>query len=576
MTKAEINARLQALLEQDEQISNATEQEVETLNLSYAELRKQSEDQQLQAFINGGGDSVEFSYTADEEDENYKNLKTTFDQRLKKQKAEKAQSKQNAFDEKRSIITELQAIAKTDVKNLGKNFQTANKLQDRWKALPHQSDDTSVQLENEYKHLLDTFYYDAKIVKDAIELDYQRNHVAKKKVIEKIVELSSETDARLLEQKIRQYEKEWYRVGPVKRDIRDESKQELENAVAGLQGHLDSLYENQQELLTENLGKKIALCERLNELLGKSYSSPKQQQQAADKVIALQNEWKEIGRSTENDRIWDVFRGACDSFFEQKRDFFKHLASNRKENKTNKQDLIEKAEKNQNSTDWKKTADYMIGLQKEWKKVGPAHPAEDQKLWEKFRGACDVFFNARKESFKDRDKEYIVNLEKKQTIISELEEFKPTGNVGKDMSELQKFEKEYQGIGYVPFKQKDKIHKAFYDKLNALYSSMNINKKEKDKMRYENRVKSMATGKKPDKTLNYEQNKLKQELSELNTKLSQYENNINIVSSGKENPLVKMVQKNMNDTKRQIEQKQMQLNLIRDAKQGNLNLGEEE
>lgn len=576
MSKSEINAQIEALLQQEGGVTPAVEPEFEKLSVAMAELRKTSEDEQLQQFINDGGDSVEFVYHPDEDDKQFNDLSATLTQRLDKQKEEKNQNYQETIAAKQKLVERLKGIAKTDVKNLGKNFQIANEIQAEWKAQPHGHDEQSVQLENEYKHLLDTFYYDAKIVKEAIELDYQKNLAAKQRVVEKIKALAGEDDVRVLEQKIRQYEKEWYRVGPVKRDLREESKKELEDAVAGLQGKLDELYENEQGLLEENLAKKITICENLNEILGKEYSSPKQFQQAADKVIALQHDWREVGRSSENDRIWEVFRGACDSFFEQKREFFKGLSDRRKENKAEKQALIKKAESAQQSTDWKKTANFLIGLQKDWKKIGPAHPAEDQKLWEKFRGACDVFFDARKEHFKEQDKAFAANLEHKRSLIEEVKAFVSTGNVGKDMNELQKFEKAYQAIGYVPFKVKDKIHKQFYDALNGHYNALNIDRQAKDKMRFENRVKSMATGKKPDRTLDFERNKVQQELSELKTKLAQYQNNVNIVSSGKDNPLVKMIQQNIKETEREIERKEMQLRLIKDAKSGKLDLSEEE
>lgn len=572
MAKSEIINQIKELLESENNASSCCSQ-IEEFTTQFNQEKNELESQQRTAHAEQGLDPIEFIYKKDEEDVQFQDLITTFNQRLEKEKEnnssvieEASKNKEDLLTAKNKIISKLKGIAKTDVKNLGKNFQVANQLQTEWNTLPKDKSPGASELETEYKHLLDTFYYDAKIVKDAIELDYQRNLVSKKQVIEKIKGLNQLTDARQIEQKIRQYEKEWFRVGPVKRELRDESKLELESAVKGLQPKLDILYESQGELLNENLGKKIALCEQLNEMLGRNLTSPKQYQQVADQVIALQKDWREIGRSEEQERIWEVFRGACDSFFNRKRDYFKNLASTRKENKSKKLELIKKSEAASASTDWKDTAKLMISLQNDWKQIGPAHPAEDQKLWEKFRASCDVFFNARKEHFKDRNQEYVVNLEKKKEIIKEINDLVLTGNVGKDVNNLQGFEKSYQAIGFVPFKDKDKIHKEFYDLLNKHYNSINIDRNEKDKMRYESRVQNMATGKKPEKTLNFERNKIKQELSELETKLSQYSNNIRVVSSGKDNPLVKMIEKNISDTEKEIERKKMQLELIKGAK----------
>lgn len=566
MKKSEIINQLQELVNAEN--LEEVKQEAEQLFVAFTEQLQAGMVELKEQFVNDGGDALEFKYEHSEEDLQFNNLKTTFEQRLQHKKEEQSTNKSEALNERKKIISELEAIVKTDVKNLGKHFRKASELQDRWKATEHYDTDEFNELDSKYKSDLDKFYYNAQIVKDAIELDYQKNKTAKAKVIEKIKSLGDETDVTTLERKIRQYEKEWFRVGPVKKEIREESKQELADAVESLQPKLDELYENQKELLQENLTKKLAICERLNAVLDEEYTSPKQYQQAADKVIALQEDWKDVGRSNENDRIWEVFKGSCDSFFDSKRNFFKNLSGKRKENKDQKEELIKKAESLKNSTDWKKTSNALIQLQKKWKTIGPAHPAEDQKLWNRFRGACDTFFNARKEHYKERDKEYAENLAMKNTLIDQVKEFKTTGNTGKDVQQLQGFEKQYKSIGFVPFKQKDKIHKAFYGAINKHYESLDINKQEKNKMRFESKIKSMATGRKPDKTLNYERNKIKQRMDELKNTLAQYENNFNIVSGDKNNPLLKTVLKNKRDAERELESLAMQISLIKDAKAG--------
>lgn len=567
MNKAEINQQLQNLLNENS-INKDIQKQANDLFVDFSEMLKQSEEEQKQKFLNDGGDIVEFTYSLSEEDQQFNNLKTTFSQRLEKQKSEKKSEREQSLTDRKQIIKELEAIVKTDVKNLGKHFRKANELQERWKATKHYDADEFNELESQYKNDLDKFYYNANIAKDAIELDYQKNLVAKEKVLQKIRDLVSETDVNTLERRIRQYEKEWYRVGPVKREIRDESKQKLADVVASLNPTLDKLYEDQKEILQENLQKKIKLCEQLNELLGVEYNSPKKLQEASDKVIALQNEWKEIGRSEEQDRIWDVFNSACDSFFDSKRAFFHEIADNRKENKNEKEKLIKQAESKADSTDWRKTSNYLIQLQKQWKKIGPAHPAEDQKLWNRFRKACDRFFDSRSEYYKERDKEYEKNLDMKNTLIQQLKDFTISENTNKDIEKLQAFEKEYKNIGFVPFKQKDKVHKAFFSTLNKHYESLNIDRKEKAKMRFESKVKAMATGRKPDKTLNYEKNKIRQQMKELENKLAQYENNFSIVSGKKDNPLLKGILKDRHNTEKKLERLQMQLGMVNEAKAG--------
>ncbi len=574
MTKQEINKQLEEIL-QHKQITEHDQEEYNRLSILYSELKQNSSDQQLQDFINTGGDEIEFSYQLDDEDSKYNNLSTTYKQRFEKQINQELERKAQAIEQRKQLISELRGIAKTDVKNLGKNFQIANDVQDRWKEIPEDNSPETEMLEREYKILLDTFYYDAQIVKDAIELDYQKNLEAKQKVVEKIRLLHTEEDVITLEKKIKQYEKEWYRIGPVKREIRDESKQELESAVESLQPKLDELYQEQEGLLEENFNKKIALCKELNTVLDKAYNTPKQYQQAADRVIDLQNQWREIGRSTKNDEVWEIFSKACDSFFDQKRDYFKHLASNRKENKQAKLALIEQAEKYKDSSDWKGTSKQLIGLQKQWKSIGPAHPAEDQRLWERFRSTCDYFFNKRKDHFKEQDAEYQENLEKKNALISELKEFAGNDISPSDIKELQIFERKYKEIGYVPFKQKDRVHKEFFGTLNEIYNKLNIDQEEKQRLRYETKIKSIAKGKKPDKSLAYEKNKISQRIKELQSKIAQYENNFSFSSDSSESPIAKMIMKDRKAAENELQSLELQLELIKQAKSGKYNVEEE-
>lgn len=596
MKKADIIEKLGEIASMETLTSEAL-LSFEDLKQNYEQLLNQLNQELKAKFIEEGGQESDFVSSKDEEDSIIESriflIEAKNDEQVKQSESESPDGQQEslvkedkhsqfthtveeAIEFKNQLNQRLDSILKTDVKNLGKNFKIASEVQDLWKSAKHKGTKELHDLEVQYKAKLDEFYYKAKIVKDSIELDYEKNKQAKDKVIEKILTLKDETNVRNLEQKIRQYEKEWFRVGPVKKDIREESKQQLEDAVATLQPTLDKLYENEKDLLAENLKKKISICEQLNDVLGKEFKSPKQFQQASDTVIQLQSSWKEIGRSDENDRIWEVFRSACDNFFNAKRDFFKNLADNRKVNKQAKLELIAKAEEVKESTDWKKISNYLVGLQKEWKAVGPAHPSEDQKLWVQFRSICDTFFDARSAHYKDQDKEYDENLRLKKEVIQRLETFALTGNSRDDIKQLQAFEKEYSAIGFVPFKQKDKIHRAFFETLNTFYDTLNVDRKDKEKMRLETRIKSMATGNKPERTLNFEENKIRQQIGEVRQQLASYANNVSFTKGNENNPFVKSIKKNIKDAERELENLKLQLQLVKDAKSGKLTQAEEE
>ncbi|MBX2846258.1 MAG: DUF349 domain-containing protein [Saprospiraceae bacterium] len=563
MEKAVLNHQLETLLQNNEDVLPLAEQ-VEHIHIQFSELMEASRKEQLQSFLNEGGDELEFNYSPDAEDLRYNDLHTTFKQRHDKQVSTIQEAKENVLTTKKQIIDELKAITKTDKKSLRSSYDKAKKLQERWEQSGPNNNDELLQLESEYKYNIELFYHNAKITREFILLDFQKNLEAKNVILEKVKALEAEENGRIIEQKLKQYQKEWFRVGPVMREIREENRKGFDEVVATIEAKLDVFYAGQEELLRENLKKKIDLCEQVNSIRENLKESPKDYQRAANEVLKIQKEWKIIGRSEENDRVWDVFRQACDAFFERKRQFFNQLSVIRKDNKKAKLGIVEQAETLQAQTDWKKTTEALISLQKEWKSIGPAQPSDDQKLWKRFRAACDFFFKAKSEYYNGLDDQQEDNLIKKQSLIKELQAYQPNGNAQEAVQILQNFEKEWQAIGHVPFSEKDSLYQAYFETLNSKYDLLKMDRVSKTRERFKNKVVALTNGDNSNKQLKQERFKLRQQIERAEKKLAQYQNNIHFFSGQNANPLLKDIEKNIRQTEQHLDQLKDKLQMIYD------------
>ncbi len=563
MNKAEILASFKALIDTNEHYASI-KGEVESLKTEFSALKDEDRVHQLKAFIDAGGEEIAFKYAEDEVDTAFHDVLTTYEQRLNKQQEEKARQLTENLETKKKVISDLKQIVETDKRSLRSAYDKAKNLQKTWDESGRAITEEEHQLESEYKYLLDLFYHNANITRQFIVLDFKKNYDAKKVVVAKIADLVNDEDGQHAEQKLNQYRKEWYRIGPVLRELRDESKAALDEAIEAAQAHIKKYYEGQEGLMNDNLRKKIALCEQVNAIRAQEVKSPKAYQKLADEVIAIQNEWKTIGYSNENDKVWAVFRHACDDFFNTKRKFFAEISQRRKQNKIAKQKIIERAEALKDSEDWKGTTRELVNLQKDWKEIGPAQPSDDQRLWKKFRSACDHFFSKKSARFGELKGSYEENLKAKKALIKELRAFTVEDHPEEALSAIKEYQKQWRSMGHVPFKQKDAVYGEWFAVLNEKYDKMKLGKEAREELRFHNKFSAKGGGGRKSEAIRNERYKLLQQLERAEQRLAQYQNNVKFITGDANNPLLNNINKEISKAEKHIEDVKKKLNWLKE------------
>ncbi len=281
-----------------------------------------------------------------------------------------------------------------------------------------------------------------------------------------------------------------------------------------------------------------------------------------NEVIALQEQWKKIGYSDNNEEVWNVFRNACDVFFQNKRGFYDGLDSKREDNRILKESLIQKAEAVKDSTEWKRTTDLLIGLQKEWKGVGPAQRGVENKLWERFRGACDAFFEGKKAFFADKDAQQEENLSAKEALIKEIEAFELTEDVPTDFESLKKFSEAFAAIGFVPLKDKDRIYEAYKTALDSKYDQLKVNREELRTMRFQSRINELSNSVEgADDAIKREKTGINRKLDRIKEDIAQYENNLGFFKNP-DHPIRKEVESKIAKLRRDADDLRKQIHML--------------
>ena len=307
---------------------------------------------------------------------------------------------------------------------------------------------------------------------------------------------------------------------------------------AKVRGHYDQLRDERED----NLRLKIALCEQVNAINAEPCEGHQQWQEKTTRIIKLQEEWKTVGFAEQNEVIWQVFRNACDAFFDAKKAFYDKLDEQRDVNKEMKLALIAKAEAAKEETDWKKTTDFFINLQKEWKQIGGARRRDENYLWNTFRAACDHFFNAKKAFFAARKKEEDENLKQKEALIAEIEGFELSGNIEEDFAALKSFSERWREIGFVPIKQKDYIYKKYNIALDVKYDSLKISRKERAAIKYQNELEGLRKSGNSGRAIRNERQQIRDKIDKLKEEIIQYETNLGffqLFQRQKREPLIK-------------------------------------
>lgn len=532
--KTELISKLEELLTKD---AGEVANEVRALQKEYQKLWTLEFEKAKQAFMDEGGKAKEFEYPKQAEDLKFESLVDKFGKLKKENEAKQAADQSKNLVIRQEIISKIKDLSKLS-DNVGAAIKKLQELQTQWKETGAVSSHKYKEIQAEYSKAIEDFYYNLKIYRDLQEHDLKKNFEHKTELIEKLKRLKELDNIKEAERLIKIYRNEWDEIGPVPNEKWDATKQSYKAALDDVYAKIKTHYHGIEEKKENNLQSKLGLIEKVKELIASMEGAGiKKWNDSTEKLIALQADWKTAGRTTEkdNEKVWNEFRGLCDSFFEKKKEFFDTMNEKFAASRKIKNELITKAEALQNSTDWQKTSLALMKLQDEWKKHPGNGDKEEPHLFQKFRKACNAFFDAKKAHFEDVDASYENNLKVKEEILAKLNSY----NESTGREELKAIVAEWNNAGMVPMKEKKRINDAFYGKLDELYDKMNINKEEKASIQFKTKIERMAASENGFDLLRKESEFLKKISDEINNNIRTYENNLGFFKHSKGSPLMK-------------------------------------
>ena len=525
-TKQEVLERVKEIAHSDEQ---PQKDEVEYLKTTFYKLHIAEREAQQKAYLESGGDPEAYKVTPDDVEEAFKAemgiIKERRQQLFKEQEAEKAENLKKELD----IIEKLKAMV-TSPEEASKTYSEFKTLQQEWRDIKNIPAERANELWRNYQLYVEQFYDLLKLNSEARELDFKKNLEAKTHLCEAAEKLADEEDVISAFHQLQKLHQEYREIGPVAKELREEIWQRFKAASTVINKRHQQHFEDLRSREEENLAKKTELCEKVEAICAEEKKNSADWERLTNDIIDIQAAWKTIGFAPQkmNVKIFERFRAACDAFFAAKAEHFKNLKDAYKENVDKKRALIEKAKALQDSTEWRSTSDKLIALQKEWKTIGMVPKKLGDQLWEEFLAACNKFFEARNAQGADQRNEERQNLEKKQDVISRLKMV--AEEAGDDLqAKVQKLVEEYNSIGHVPFKEKDKLYKQYHEVLDKLYKELNVNVAKRRLNNFKQNLKQVAE--RGEQALDTERTRLMRQYDTLKQEIQTYENNLGFLSA---------------------------------------------
>ncbi len=454
----------------------------------------------------------------------YKQLKNNAYTQQEKEREENLKKKEALIEELKELIEKEESIKET--------FDAFHAIQDKWHSVGSVPATANNDLWQNYYLQVEHFYDYIKINKDLRDLDFRRNQEKKESLCEKaekLAEYSSPVEAFKI---LQVYHQEWKETGPVSKELREPLWERFKTATSAVnKRHQDHFLELKEKQI-ENLKKKEALCEKVEAIANADNDKIKDWNKNTKLIQEIQEEWRTIGivPKQDNGPIYHRFRKGCDLFFKNKRLFFKEQQGEQNENLEKKKELLEKAIALKESEDWNGTTDTLIGIQKEWKKIGPVPRKHSEQIWQQFREACDTFFERKKNFLGSSNEQQEENLATKQALIEKIKVFTSSDNPQEDVKQLLAFKEEWLNIGHVPIKDKNKINSEYHNELNAQFDKLNLKKEDREMEKFRSKLDDITDS---DDRLYSERRKLSQQLKDLESEIGTFENNIGFLSNSK-------------------------------------------
>ncbi len=554
-SKKDIVERIKEIAESDETPEKA---EIDHLKTTFYKMHFAEREAQQKAFIDNGGDPEKYQVFPDEDEENFKASMSIIKEKRQKAFLELEEQKQENLKRKEAILEKLKTMATTP-EEANKNFQEVRALQQEWKTIKAVPAEKNNELWRNYQLYVEQFYDLLNLNREAREYDFKKNLEKKTQLCEAAEKLADEEDVVSAFHQLQELHQEFRETGPVEKELREEIWTRFKTASTVVNKRHQQHFEDIRSQEETNLVKKTELCEKVEAIAKREHKGSADWEKSTKEIIDIQKEWKTIGFAPQkmNVKIFERFRAACDDFFGKKGEFFNNLKNQFAENAEKKKALVEKAQSLTDSTDWKATTDKFIALQKEWKTIGMVPRKQGDQLWNDFLAACNHFFEARNAAHADTRNEELENLNKKNEIIEKLVQLAEAGkeNIQEEVHQLTE---EFNAVGHVPFKEKDKVYKAYHEILDKLYKDLHINAARRRMDNFRNNLKKVAD--RGANALDNERGRLMRRYEQLKQEINTYENNLGFlnISSKKGNSLIddmnRRIQKLKDDTE-EIRQK---------------------
>ena len=519
-TEAEVVNRLKEISESDEEV---TRQELDSLKSNFYRIHRQQADAAYKKFIEEGGAAEEYAPEPDPEETTFKELMAVIREKRAAVAAALEQEREENYQKKLEIIDKIKALTENP-DEINRGYNDFKELQQQWNDIKEVPADKATNLWKTYQQAVEAFYDTLKLSNELRAYDFKKNLERKTALCEAAEALAEETDIIVAFRKLQQLHQDFRETGPVASDLREQIWTRFKDASTVINKRHQEFFEARKQKEEENLTKKTAICETIEGFDLEGLKTFAEWNAISEKITTLQAEWKTIGYAPQkmNTKIFERFRAACDNFFTRKNEYFQTVRENLNQNYALKLELVEKAEALKDSTDWKATTDALVELQKKWKEIGTVPKKYSDQIWERFNAACDAFFAAKKEANKDVHTEQTANMEKKKAIIDALAAIVPEEFEGDLRTKLREAQEEWNQIGHVPFKEKDKLYKLLREQMDRLYGFAN---EHAAKRRIDRFKESIKGGNGSDV-----RSRLTRQLDILNNEIKTYENNLGFLT----------------------------------------------
>lgn len=552
-TQEEVVARVKELAEAD---APAEKQELDALKQAFYKIHKANVAAARAQFIENGGEPEAFLPTPNVLEDEFKAAMNVIKQKRAELQAELDRQKEENLQKKQEILERIKALSATP-EEANQAYKEFKELQNQWKELTLVPAEKANELWKTYQLYVEQYYDQLKLNNEFREYDFKKNLEIKTRLCETAEKLNEEADVISAFQQLQALHQEFKETGPVAKELREEIWARFKAASTAVNKRHQQYFEELKQKEEENLAHKTALCEKIEAVDLTAVKTAAAWEAQTQQIIEMQKEWRTIGFAPQkmNVKIFERFRGACDRFFTEKAAFFKRLKEEQAQNLAKKTELCEKAEALKDSTDWKATADKLMQIQKEWKTIGAVPKKHSESLWQRFIGACDYFFEQKGKNTASQRGEEKENLQKKEQVIEKLKALLESDEEENKQDAVRELMKEWNEIGFVPFKEKDKIYKAYHETVDQLFKALNMSAARRRLDNFKNNLKNDA--KEGGQGLSRERERLVRAYENKRSEIKTYENNLGFLtcSSKKGSSL-------LNEMNKKMEKLKDELNLI--------------